>query len=57
MSREYQTERTSPARSAPYPGALYLLHASSSSNVAALPSVIRWLKSHGHSFGTVDQLR
>jgi peptidoglycan-N-acetylmuramic acid deacetylase len=42
---------------AAYPGTLYLLHASSSSNVAALPSVIRWLKAHGYSFGTVDQLR
>lgn len=42
---------------AAYPGTLYLLHASSSSNVAALPSLIHWLKSHGYSFGTVDQLR
>ena len=42
---------------AAYPGTLYLLHASSSSNVAALPSVIHWLKTHGYSFGTVDQLR
>ena len=42
---------------AAYPGALYLLHASSSSNVAALPSVIHWLRTHGYGFGTVDQLR
>ena len=42
---------------AAYPGSLYLLHASSSSNVAALPSVIRWLKIHGYRFGTVDHLR
>jgi peptidoglycan-N-acetylmuramic acid deacetylase len=39
------------------PGALYLLHASSSSNVAALPSAIHWLKTHGYDFGTVDQIR
>lgn len=42
---------------AAYPGTVYLLHASSSSNVAALPSMIHWLKTHGYSFGTVDQLR
>jgi peptidoglycan-N-acetylmuramic acid deacetylase len=41
---------------AAYPGTLYLLHASSSSNVAAIPSVIHWLKTHGYDFGTVDQL-
>jgi len=41
---------------AAYPGSIYLLHASSRSNVAALPSVIHWLKTHGYRFGTVDEL-
>jgi peptidoglycan-N-acetylmuramic acid deacetylase len=42
---------------AAYPGTLYLLHASSASNVAALPPVLRWLRAHGYGFGTVDQIR
>jgi hypothetical protein len=36
---------------------VYLLHASSRSNVAALPAVIHWLKRHGYRIGTIDGLR
>ena len=39
-----------------YPGALYLLHASSRSNVAALAAAIRGLKARGFRFGTLDEL-
>ena len=39
-----------------YPGALYLLHASSRSNVAALARAIRGLKARGFRFGTLDEL-
>jgi peptidoglycan-N-acetylmuramic acid deacetylase len=41
---------------AAYPGSIYLLHAASTSNVRALPAAIRWLKRHGYSFGTLDDL-
>jgi len=39
-----------------YPGALYLLHASSRSNVVALAPAIRGLKARGFRFGTLDEL-
>lgn len=39
-----------------YPGALYLLHASSRSNVDALARAISGLKARGFRFGTLDQL-
>ncbi len=39
------------------PGAIYLLHASSSSNVNALANAIRGLKAQGYGFATLDELR
>ena len=39
------------------PGAIYLLHASSSSNVNALANAIRGLKAQGDGFATLDELR
>jgi hypothetical protein len=69
MRPAYQSERPDPGVAAAsgsgvasptpaaYPGSVYLLHASSRSNVAALPSVVHWLRQHGHRFGTVDELR
>lgn len=38
------------------PGALYLLHAASTSNVGALADVIRVLKRRGYHFATLDAL-
>ena len=39
-----------------YPGVLYLLHASSKSNLGALPTVIHRLKERGFTFATVEGL-
>ena len=39
-----------------YPGAVYLLHASSRSNVDALTRAIHGLKEQGFRFGTLDEL-
>ena len=43
--------------SAGYPGAIYLLHASSRSNVNALARAIQGLKVQGYGFATLDELR
>ena len=43
--------------SAGYPGAIYLLHASSRSNVGALAKAIHGLKAQGFGFATLDELR
>jgi peptidoglycan-N-acetylmuramic acid deacetylase len=43
--------------SAGYPGAVYLLHASSRSNVNALAKAIHGLKAQGYGFATLDELR
>jgi len=43
--------------SASYPGAIYLLHASSRSNVNALAKAIHGLKARGYQFATLDALR
>jgi peptidoglycan-N-acetylmuramic acid deacetylase len=40
-----------------YPGAVYLLHASSRSNVNALSKAIHGLKARGFRFATLDELR
>lgn len=39
------------------PGALYLLHASSRSNTAALAGVVHTLKRHGYRFATLERLQ
>ena len=39
------------------PGVVYLLHAGSSANAAALPEVLRWLRRHGYRCGRLDELR
>jgi peptidoglycan/xylan/chitin deacetylase (PgdA/CDA1 family) len=39
-----------------YPGAVYLLHASSRSNVNALSKAIHGLKARGFHFATLDEL-
>ena len=43
--------------SASYPGAIYLLHASSHSNVNALAKAIHGLEARGYQFATPDALR
>ena len=43
--------------SSSYPGAIYLLHASSRSNVNALTRAIHGLKAQGYGFATLDELR
>lgn len=43
--------------SSSYPGAIYLLHASSRSNVNALARAIHGLKAQGFDFATLDELR
>ena len=43
--------------SSSYPGAIYLLHASSGSNVNALARAIHGLKAQGYGFATLDELR
>jgi peptidoglycan/xylan/chitin deacetylase (PgdA/CDA1 family) len=43
--------------SSSYPGAIYLLHASSRSNVNALARAIHGLKAQGYGFATLDELR
>ena len=43
--------------SAGYPGAIYLLHASSRSNVNALAKAIHGLKAQGYGFATLDELQ
>lgn len=43
--------------SSSYPGAIYLLHASSRSNVNALAKAIHGLKARGYRFATLDELR
>jgi peptidoglycan-N-acetylmuramic acid deacetylase len=42
--------------SASHPGAIYLLHAASPSNTAALAAAIRGLKRQGYGFATLDEL-
>ena len=39
-----------------HPGAVYLLHAVSSSNAAALPEIIRGLKAQGYRIGSPAEL-
>jgi peptidoglycan-N-acetylmuramic acid deacetylase len=39
------------------PGALYLLHASSQSNTAALAGVVHTLKRRGYRFATLERLQ
>ena len=43
--------------SSSYPGAIYLLHASSGSNVNALARAIHGLKAQGYGFATLDEMR
>lgn len=43
-------------KSTTHPGAIILLHPTSSTNVKILGELIRWWKSEGYSFGTLDEL-
>lgn len=43
--------------SSSYPGAIYLLHASSRTNVNALARAIHGLKAQGYGLPTLDELR